>query len=912
LEGLAKLLAHQRTAGSTNAAIQTGLKLLALDPLQEPVHRTLMRLYAGAGRRGAALRQYQQCVGVLQRELGVEPEAETQQLYQEILRQRPSSHPRPRAAATPVVAGVLPRAEPAAADTDLVERVAEMGRLRQLLQDATGARGRLAVVLGEAGIGKTRLVGELAIHASDAGARLLLGRSYESEQILAFGPWVDAFRGAGLTADAEPVSGLEPVWRGELARLLPELGVQSLDSAADSRRVFEAIGHLVRRLAMPSPLVLVLEDLHWADEMSCRLLAFLGRRLSEWPLLIVATAREEDLPDAPALRGALDDLERERKVEALTLGPLSRAGTAELVRGLARAGTETQAIARLGERVWAASEGNPLMAVETVRALREGDRAVPRRVREVVTRRLDRLSERAQHVVAVAAVLGREFEFPLLLAAAGMGEDDAAHGMEELVRRRVLHGVGERFDFTHDRVREVAYGRLLSPRRTALHRRIAEALEARRVADAGVEALALGLHYRQAEVWGKAVEYLRQAGTGAADRGAFREAAQCFEEALAGLRHLPESRERMELEFEIRSDLRATLIPLGDLHRQVETLRANEALAEALGDRTRLAQVLAATVYTVGALGDHARAVEAGERGRQLAEDVGDFGARVIADSMLGRAYYALGQYERAIESAGRAVAALTGDLAYQPSLRLSLLQSVSARIWVAMSLAERGRFAEAAVRADEAMEIARVAQGTHERVWSHFGAGRVCLVQGRLERAVERLEPILPLARGDLGVYLSRIASTLGTAHLLAGRTAEAIPLLEQAAEQGQAIGFMHGHSLVLALLAEGYHRVGRAADASRTATEALELARRHRERGWEAWTLRIMGELTFDAAHYRAASALAEELGMRPLQAHCHLALGRLTGDRALLAAALEAYRAMDMTRWLRQVEPLRSNGA
>jgi tetratricopeptide (TPR) repeat protein len=164
----------------------------------------------------------------------------------------------------------------------------------------------------------------------------------------------------------------------------------------------------------------------------------------------------------------------------------------------------------------------------------------------------------------------------------------------------------------------------------------------------------------------------------------------------------------------------------------------------------------------------------------------------------------------------------------------------------------------------------------------------------------------VLPLARGDLGIYVSRVASTLGSARLLEGRVAEALPLLEEAAQHGRAIGFMHGHSLVLGLLADGYPQAGRPEDASRTAGEALELARKHGERGWEAWALRALGGISGDPAHYGAALALAVELGMRPLQAHCHLGLGEVE-------AAVELYRSMDMPYWLARADAVdRRRGA
>src|SRR5947208_5251515 len=182
-EGLAKLLAHHRKDGAGEAAVQTALKLLSLDPLQEPVHRTLMRLHAEQGRRGTALRQYQHCVGVLQRELGVEPEPETKVLYQEILRQRPEApvstptHVRARAGEP------TPRRAVSALEAPLIGRAPEMERLASLLKDALHGHGRLAAVIGEAGIGKTRVVAELAASVEQGGGLVLLGRSYESEQV---------------------------------------------------------------------------------------------------------------------------------------------------------------------------------------------------------------------------------------------------------------------------------------------------------------------------------------------------------------------------------------------------------------------------------------------------------------------------------------------------------------------------------------------------------------------------------------------------------------------------------------------------------------------------------------------------------------------------------------------------------
>ena len=915
LETLAKLLAHQRSAGTAESAVKTALRLLTLDPLLEAVHRTLMQLYAQLGRRSAALRQYQVCVGVLRRELGVEPEAETKALYQEILHQRPQHV---AIEPTAAVRGARPVAHAApGAGTSLIGRAAEMERLRAELEVALTGAGRVTAVIGEAGVGKSRLAAELAADAAGRGVIVLFGRSYESEQILPFGPWVDAVRTGRVADDRDLLMRLGGTLRSELARLLPEIGDVPSGGATDARLVFESVTQLINHLAARQPVLLVLEDLHWADAMSARLLAFAGRQFVDRPAMILVTAREEEMSEAPTLRQAMDDLQRDGRLATLALRPLSRPDTLALVRALARLSDEG-ALARLAEQVWAVSEGNPFVAVETVRAHAEdvevgsgSGLALPERVREIVSRRLERLSEATRFLAAVAAIIGREFDFNLLQRSAGLGADETAAGVEELVRRGLLQGRGERFDFTHDWIREVVSSRLLAPRRKLLHLRVAEALEVARPQNPEVEALAIGLHYQAAEVWDKAVEYLRQASKRALQRGAYRESASSFETALAALGRLPESSARTARAFDIMGELRSALIPLGDLSRQMNTISEMVALADALGDRGRLAKAVVMSVYTLAALGDYAGAIAAAKRGRVLATESGDLDAQVTSDAMLGRAYYALGQYPQVIAVATQAFTALPGKLAYDHFGRTSMLQSVGGRVWVAMSLAERGRFPEATALAEEAMQIAEVDQGKHERVWSRVAAGRVALVQGEVERTVGLLEPILPLAQDNVDVYISRIASMLGAAHLLAGRKIEALPLLERAAEHGHAIGLMDGHSLVLALLAEGHLRAERCDAATRTAGEALALARQYGERGWEAWTLRVLGEIAAErspteaADHYREALALASELGMRPLQAHCHLGVARVTGAADERTAAVDLYRAMNMRYWLEQAE-------
>jgi hypothetical protein len=342
VEALARLLAHHARSGAAEPAIQTALRLLMLDPLQEAVHRTMMRVYAGQGRRGAALRQYQVCLDALQRALGVEPEAETSRLYQEILQatsERRDTAPPRSGLARPMVG---------ASATPLVGRDAEMERLRQACAEAWRGRGGVVMLSGEAGIGKTRLVEALGVDAAERGGRVLVGNAHESEQILPFGVWIDALRAGGVVAELAEQPALGAPWRVDLERLLPELAPRERrDGAADDHvRLFEALARVLAHVAASQPVLLVLEDLHWADEMSLRLLGYVGRRAVRWPVLLMGTARPEEMIDAPALRRVLGELGRAPDFLSLPLPRLAERDTVALVAALARSGAERGASGR--------------------------------------------------------------------------------------------------------------------------------------------------------------------------------------------------------------------------------------------------------------------------------------------------------------------------------------------------------------------------------------------------------------------------------------------------------------------------------------------------------------------------------------------------------------------------------------
>jgi tetratricopeptide (TPR) repeat protein len=859
-----------------------------------------MRLYVQLGRRSAALRQYQVCVAALERELHTEPESATRALYEEILR-------RPRSA---IDDGVTPTPAPrlivAAPETPLVGRDAELATLQESLDRSLAGDGQLVVLLGEAGIGKSRLAAEIMTIAVSRGCEVMLGRCYETEQALPFAPWIDALRNVAIAHNDALVTGLAPVWRSELSRLLPEMGAgtSAPRSDAEPRNLFEAVVHVLQHLAAERPLVAMFEDLHWADEMSLRLLAFAGRRLAGRRAMLVATARDEDLAQVPLLGQTLNELERDERLVPVRLGPLSREDTIALASALVKVGRMPEDFAGIEEQIWRMSEGNPFVAVETVRAVRherssqpDARTLLPSRVYDLITQRLARLGDASRRLVAVAAVVGHRCDFALLQRASDVPELDAARAVEELVRHRVLHASGDAFEFTHDRIREVVYAELLAPHRLLLHRRIAESLEALPAGRRGADALALGTHYRAAEVFDKAARYLKEAGGAAWTRLAPADAAACFEQALEALAHVSESRATREEAFEIHFQLgRVAYFSLSDFSRALHHHRAAEALAHALGDERRRGQVLGGMLYLLSSAGMHTEASEVGERALTLGRTLDDLTLQAWTGVGLARAYFALGQYRLGIDRT-RWLVALDSQTPLDASARpATLLPSVGARTWLALCLARIGEYGDAMSAADEAVSVAEGTDNAQARVWAYYTLAYIQTLRGEAAPALALLERALALcSHGELPLYYPRVLGAFGSARALDGRPDEAVELLEKAVAESRAINLHYGYASLVTALGDACLGAGRVDDADRFAREAVAVARERRERGDEGWALHLTAEIAAResdigsaTAAYRDALGVAEALEMRDLAARCHVGLGALPGSVASAPAA------------------------
>jgi tetratricopeptide (TPR) repeat protein len=460
-----------------------------------------------------------------------------------------------------------------------------------------------------------------------------------------------------------------------------------------------------------------------------------------------------------------------------------------------------------------------------------------------------------------------------------------------------------------------------------LHARIVEAIEALHRERLPEQIERLAHHAFRGEAWEKALAYLRQAGAKAHGRSAYREAAEQLKQALQALEHVPDGRERTEHAIDLRLELRAALFPLGHAEQILECLTEAGRLAETLGDPLRLGLVdsfMGNYCWWTGqpdrALAHQVRAVEGSDRwGHDYR-----FGFRFA----LGQAYHALGDYRRAIGPLTDAVGFFSEDrLRWRPT-GTGGFASIFARVWLAWCLGELGEIAAAQARVEDVVAIAERLGHPFSIVYAQSERGRLALSLGHADAAVPALERALDVGRqAGLAIWFPWAAAALGRAYALYGRTDEGLSLLEEGIRQAEATRFMFGQALRVAWLAEGYASAGRMAEADDQAGRALRLAQEHGERGHEAWALFTIGAIAahrepvhMEAAEtsYRAAIALASDLAMRPLVAHCHLGLGKLyrrTGDHAKaqehLTTAKAMYREMDMGFYLAQAEAAGAGG-
>jgi DNA-binding SARP family transcriptional activator len=900
------------------AAADLAHRLLALDPTREAGHRALMRIRAAEGDRAAAIRQYQLCIATLRRELGAQPAPETRDVYQEILR----SSGAPRAAAStqspaqPVPAAAVPQ-------TGLFGRGGELARLLGALENAAAGRGSLLAVVGEAGIGKSRLVAELVERARAAGHNVLLGHCYDAGQIQPYQIWTDALL---PLAGGDAVRRLSAEKRAALVGLSPTLaGATRPGKPArllDPRPIFEAVAALLREAAAERPLLVVLEDLHWSDDLSLRLLAFVGRLLRDRGIAFVATVRSEELHDVPILRQLLANGGAGLALEQLPLGPLSRGDTAALVRAMAGSRKQTRPIDEVAAQLWSLGQGHPFMTVEAMHAIQQGDamvfsRRMPQRVEQLIDVRLARLTSTARQLAAIAAVIGRPFDIALLREASGMEEAQTTATAEELVRRGIFDAIGVDLKFAHDRFRETIYAELLAPIRRALHSAVARALELAETGDLAPHYSALAIHHRESEGWDAAQHYYHEAGLQALSSGALRAAGECFEQALQALARLPDSQERRERRVDLGLALHYALIPLGqstDFRRHLDQI---SELVGGRGDRRLdgyLAAYRASDAYFTGALPE---AIAHAEQALAIAGETGDARLRDLAQHYLMFACHDHADFARALGI----IELRLQDLRPEPT-HVSVDALVTCHAYRAGCHLSLGDFVAARAAAAAAVRIAERWDSDYFIAYAHYSVGAVELNATDWPAAIDALELALQLARThEIGLLLPAAASALGLAQIQGKRSDAGILLLDQSASQIRVAGATMWIAIYEYRLAEGCFLTGRAVEARAALDRAVAAATARGDRVTIAWATWLEGEMAIQAADATTAAlrldqaaALARSLGLAPLLAACRVSrskcLRHQNDDRAAdaeLAAGLKLLRDMGMTGRLAEASSL-----
>jgi DNA-binding SARP family transcriptional activator/tetratricopeptide (TPR) repeat protein len=612
VEQLAGLAAGAHAEGRDDAVLRYARRLLAIDELHEPVCRLLMDALARQGERSEALRVYDRLAAALAHDLGVVPEPATTAVAERLRGPGRGTHPGP----------------------PLVGRCIECREADAAWREAARGRARILIVTGEAGIGKTRLVEELAHRVAAGGHAVAAGRAYEAAGRPPWGPVIDWLRSDPVRAGLDTLGDEHLI---ELSRLLPELAARHprlpeppADDVGRRHRLLDA----VRRglLAGGRPLLLVVDDLQWCDADTLDLCGYLVQSAPTAPLLIAGTARVEDSAGARAaarLRQCATGA-----VSTIALGPLGPAATAEMAARV----EERPLHPDLATRLWQETEGNPLFVLEALRAGfgqgRTGRVALTPTVHAVITARLDHLSPGARRLAEVAATIGREFPAAVLATAAGRTEDEITEDLDELWEHHVVRERGPAYDFTHDRVRDVALERISPARRRTLHRRVAEAIAAHHAADLDPVSARLAVHYARAGLDTLAVEAYERAARHAHRVFALDDCIALLERALLLLEESPRGTARDEVELRLRAALGVPLVARRG-YGAPEVLRCYEralTLHRKLGRRPGPAVLRGLALHAVATL----RLDRAAALGAELLADDADRTARTEGEYVLG------------------------------------------------------------------------------------------------------------------------------------------------------------------------------------------------------------------------------------------------------------------------------------
>src|SRR5262245_1002432 len=756
--------------------------------------------------------------------------------------------------------------------TRFVGRQTEMTVLNTALAQAGAGHGQVVALVGEAGVGKSRLVDEFVQAAHTQGWLVLDSAAVSYSQATPYFPILDLLRrychleehDDARTIQAkvtEQILTLDVALQDTIPALLALLNALpedspflQLDALQRRQRTLAALKLVLLRQSQVQPLLLICEDLHWLDTETQALLESLSESLPMARLLLLVNYR----PDYRHGWGSKTYYTQVR------LDPLPPASADTFLRALLG---DDPRLTPLTQLLIQRTEGNPFFLEESVRALVETGALVgepgayrmahalptmqvPATVQAVLAARIDRLPPEEKRLLQTAAVMGIEVPLPLLQTVVELPEEALRLSLTHLQNAEFLYEANLFpelvYTFKHALPQEVAYGSLLHERRRGLHARIVDALEALAGDQMAEQVERLAHHALRGEVWDKALAYCRQAGEQAIARSAHREALGYIEQALSVLPHLPETQAMREQAVDLRLALFWTPhIPSSDSGRILADLHEIEALAEALDDPRRLGQVALSLALYFRNRGAYDQAIAAAQRALALATAGGEVVLHALANHYLGITCGAQGDIPRAIDYLRQAVASIHGAQHHE-HFGYDYLPTVQSLAFLAVGYAELGRFAEGRALGEEGLQIAEEVAHLSNLMWAYYGIGVLSLRQGDLPKALPLLERAMSICQeADLLNGFSRVPAALGTAYTLAGRVADAVPLLTQAMEQRSATESVQRETFCSLSLGEARLRAGRLEEAQALAERGLALTRARRERGTQAYALRLLGEI-------------------------------------------------------------------
>lgn len=794
-----------------------------------------------------------------------------------------------------------------------VGRADELATLERALARAASGRGQALTLVGEPGVGKSRLVREFTRSHRTRGWALGETRCLPYARVTAYQPVIHLMHGYfGIDEDDDPpqirrkvvdrLTGLDEGLRSVVTPILglldaagADAGWTRLEPLQRRQRILDATRRVLLREAQAQPLVLVFEDLHWIDSETEALLEHIVDSLPHSTILLLLTCRPGYQPPWAGRSHSA-----RTRVERLPL--VSAGAMADALMG------SDPALDAVKQLLLTRTEGNPLFLEESVRSLEEtgalsGARGsyrlaapltqvqVPATVQSILAARIDRLPEQHKRLLQSASVIGKDVPLALLLAIGVVDDEGLRTSLAWLEAAELIHQAGPgQYSFKHALTQEVAYGSLLLECRKALHGAVVAALEQSHVGRLAEHSDALATHAIRGELWGKAALYSRLAGARALDRSANREAVVALDQALDALARLPRTEAVVAQDIDIRCELRNALYTLGELGRLHELLRDAVRLCEQIGDRARFDRVAGFLTHYLWAVGRHREAAEIGRVSLGGVLPDGGCDPRVVVSNWaVGQVYHALGQYRTAVEFFSALLARVEPEM-MGDSLGSHGLPAVFARSWMTRALAELGRFDEAMACGGEGLRTAERLDHPFSLYVASQGLGYLQLRRGCLSEAVPLLQRSLELCREwNLRIGRPTAAALLGYAYVRAGRLAEGTHLLSQALDQAREIGVRFALPQETGWLAEAQLRAGNLDVARNTAAQALHLAVEQDATGCSAWILRLQGEIAAAQGEsaearerFEAALQQARSLEMLPLVAQCQ-------GDiRALSAVA------------------------